>query len=83
MQCVLKMVTIQLGTTDDRNNVHITKVDTWFCGVVKKPGVYFRQKQLLKENRYPADVLLSRIDQKLATFAAEKIHLVQRSSWYT
>ena len=29
------MVTIQLGTKDNKTIVHISKVDTWFCGVVK------------------------------------------------
>ena len=39
-------------------------------------------KQPLSESRYPADVLLSRINQKLASIVAE-CHLVQRSALYT
>ena len=35
----MKTVTIQLGTKDDESIVHISKVDTWFYGVIKKSTV--------------------------------------------
>ena len=40
-------------------------------------------KELLVEIGYPADVLLSCINQKLANFAGEKVFLFQRSAQYT
>ena len=39
-------------------------------------------KQLLMENGYPADVLLSCVNQKLANFAAEKIFGAERCPVY-
>ena len=36
VQFFLKVVTIQLGTKDDQAIVHVLKVNTWFCNVVKK-----------------------------------------------
>ena len=42
------------------------------CSKTKLGPELDKTKQLLIENRYPADVLLSCINQKLANYAAEK-----------
>ena len=36
----IKTVSVRLGTKDDESIVHISKVDTWFYGVIKKPNRY-------------------------------------------
>ena len=52
------------------------------CTKTKLGSELDKIKQLLIENGYPADALLSCINQKLAKFAAKK-YLVQRSTRYT
>ena len=52
------------------------------CSKTKLGSELGKIKQLLIENGYLVDVLLSCINQKLANFAAEN-HLVQRSARYT
>jgi len=52
------------------------------CSKTKLDSELDKTKQLLFENGYPVDVLLSCISQKLATLQQKK-HLVQRSARYT
>ena len=52
------------------------------CSKTKLGSELDKIKQLLIENGYPADALLSCINQKLANLAAEK-RLFQRSAQYT
>ena len=52
------------------------------CSKTKLGSELDKIKHLLIEHRYPADVLLSCINQKLASFAAEKTSGPEKCSVY-
>ena len=52
------------------------------CSKTKLGSELDKIKQLLIENGYPADVLLSCINQKLANFGAEKAFVPEKCPFY-